>query len=291
MKRKLLSVCLIILLAFAVAMPAFALDFDADRLGSVSVTLLDPAEKTPVQGAELAIYRVADVTLGEDNMLRYTYCNGFEACGTGLDDPNLPAVLDRCVEEHSAQAQKAVTDGQGTAVFQDLPLGLYFVKQTNVVAGYSACRAFLVTVPNVNESGYVYDVNASPKTEIAKLTTVSIKKVWNADKTVKIVDHVTVQLLRDGVVVETATLNKENNWKVVYTDMPVSDGYSIKEINVPKGFTATYSQKGYEFTVTNSAVLIQTGQLIWPVPVLALSGLLLIGLGVVLLRRAREAHG
>ena len=73
-------------------------------------------------------------------------------------------------------------------------------------------------------------------------------------------------------------------------DMPESDVYSIVEVNVPKGFTATYSQSGYVFTVTNSASLIQTGQLIWPIPVLALAGLCLIAVGCIVLRKTRNEN-
>ena len=40
--------------------------------------------------------------------------------------------------------------------------------------------------------------------------------------------------------------------------MPESDAYSIKEVDIPKGFAATYKQSGYVFTVTNTATLVQT---------------------------------
>jgi LPXTG-motif cell wall-anchored protein len=59
---------------------------------------------------------------------------------------------------------------------------------------------------------------------------------------------------------------------------------------VPKGFTATYMQNDYVFTVTNTSTLIQTGQLMWPIPVLAISGMLLIASGVVLLQKKRETN-
>jgi LPXTG-motif cell wall-anchored protein len=72
--------------------------------------------------------------------------------------------------------------------------------------------------------------------------------------------------------------------------MPESDAYTIKEINVPKGFTATYSKQGYVFTVTNSSALAQTGQLTWPIPVLAISGMLLIAAGIVLLQKKRKTY-
>jgi hypothetical protein len=99
-----------------------------------------------------------------------------------------------------------------------------------------------------------------------------------------------VQLLRNGVVVETATLSDQNNWQVTYTDMPESDVYSIVEVNVPRGFTATYSQSGYVFTVTNTASLVQTGQMIWPIPVLAMAGLCLITVGTIVLRKTRNEN-
>ena len=291
MKHKLMSLCLVLVLAFAMPLTAAAAEFDADRLGSVSVTLLEPNGETPIEGVELALYHVASVTTNGNGQLSYSYLDDFAGCGVPLDDLNLPTVLNQFVVEHAMDAQKAVTDGRGTAAFGELPLGLYFVKQTNRVEGYSQCRPFLVTVPNQDESGFVYDVNASPKTEIEKLTDITIKKVWNTDETVKIADYVTVELLRDGILVETTILNKDNNWKEIYPDMPVSDGYTIKEIDVPKGFTATYSQNGYDFTVTNTATLIQTGQLVWPIPVLALIGLTLIAVGVMVLRKARYNNG
>ena len=182
------------------------------------------------------------------------------------------------------------TDENGTASCEELPLGLYFIRQTNMAEGFAPCTPFLVTVPVKNDDGYVYAVNASPKTEVAKLTSITIQKVWNTDASTQAAEHVTVQLLRNGNVVKTATLNAQNNWQVTYTDMPESDAYSIKEVDVPKGFTATYQQKGYVLTVTNTSTLIQTGQLIWPIPVLAVSGMLLIAVGITLLKKKRKIN-
>ena len=147
-----------------------------------------------------------------------------------------------------------------------------------------------MTVPGKSGDGFIYDVNASPKTEVAKLTSITIKKVWNTDASTEAADSVTVQLLKNGNVVKTATLNAQNNWQVTYTDVPEGDAYSIKEVNVPKGFTATYKKNDYVFTVTNSSTLIQTGQLMWPIPVFAISGMLLISLGIVLLQKKRKSN-
>ena len=126
------------------------------------------------------------------------------------------------------------------------------------------------------------------KTEVAKLTSITIKKVWNTDETSKVPDSVTVQLLRNGSVVKTATLNAHNQWQVTFPDMPESDDYSVREINIPQGFTVTYAQNGYSYTVTNTAALIQTGQLTWPIPAFAIIGVVLLAVGTVILRKERQ---
>jgi hypothetical protein len=158
------------------------------------------------------------------------------------------------------------------------------------VDGFAPCTPFIVTVPSKSDEGYVYDVNATPKTEVAKLTDITIRKVWNTDKSTEAAKSITVQLLRNGNVIKTAILSEENHWQVTYSDLPVSDAYSIKEVDVPKGFTATYKQNGYVFTVTNTSTLIQTGQLTWPIPVLAVSGMLLIAIGITLLQKKGKSN-
>ena len=290
MGRKLISVFLIVWVLFMMPMTVFAQGLDVDRVGSISVTLMDQDGKTPIEGAELSLYQVATVRLNDRNNLSYSFTNTFEDCGCALDDPALSVKLDAFVKDHSVSAEKLVTDAHGNATFTNLPLGLYFIKQTSAVAGYALCTSFLVTVPNKSADGYVYDVNASPKTDIAKLTDITIKKVWNTDASAKAADSVTVQLLKYGVVIATAVLNEQNSWQVVYSDMPESDAYSIVEVDVPKGFTATYSQSGYEFTVTNSASLIRTGQLTWPIPVLSMAGVCLVAIGIIVLRRTRDKN-
>lgn len=288
MGRKLVSVLLITWILLMLPMTAFAQKLDFNRGGSISVTLMNQDGKTPIPGVELSLYHVATVSLNSKKNLSYNFTDAFEDCGCGLEDPALSEKLDAFVKENSVSAEKLVTDASGNATFMNLTLGLYFVQQTNTVAGYAPCTSFLVTVPNQTTDGYVYDVNAAPKTDVTRLTDITIKKVWNTDAYTNATNSVTVQLLKDDVVVETATLSAQNKWQVTYSDMPESDAYSIKEVNVPKGFTATYSKSGYVFTVTNTASLAQTGQLIWPIPVLAMAGLCLITVGTIVLRKQRN---
>lgn len=290
MHRKIIPLCVMVLLILSCSLTVFAQEYDSQKTGSISVTLTEQYDKEPIAGAELSVYYVATVRMNANGNLSYVYTDSFENSGIDLDDPSLAVKLDAYVSEQNVTATKITTDQNGTAICEDLALGLYFIKQTDTVEGFAPCTPFMVTVPGKNAEGYVYDVNASPKTEVARLTDITIRKVWNTDNSTEAAKSVTVQLLRNGTVVKTATLNAQNNWQVTYSYMPESDAYSVKEVGVPKGFTATYQQNGYVFTVTNTATLIQTGQVSWPIPVLAVSGMLFIAAGVTLLQKKRKSN-
>ena len=56
------------------------------------------------------------------------------------------------------------------------------------------------------------------------------------------------------------------------------------------GYKVSYLVNGDYVTVRNTESLIQTGQLNWPVPVLAGAGLVLVLAGAFALRRKRASH-
>ena len=53
-------------------------------------------------------------------------------------------------------------------------------------------------------------------------------------------------------------------------------------------YDVSYDEKGRVFTITNTAELEATGQLNWPIPVLAVAGVLLVATGASLLRKGRK---
>lgn len=291
MRRKFITILIATLLLLGCIASVSAETFDPEKTCSIAVTLVDPVDHTPMVGAELRLYYIATVDITEDDQLFYACTATFAKADIALDDPDLIAKLEAYITSHTVPVEKQRTDETGNATWKNLPLGLYLIRQVGTVEGFAPCDAFLVTVPMKTQDGFLYEVNASPKTEVAKLTSITVRKVWNTDASTKISDSVTVQLLRDGVVIETVTLSEENDWQVTFTDLPGSDAYTIREVDVPPGFTATYQQNAYTFTVTNTSTLIQTGQLIWPIPVLAFVGVLLIAAGCMLLQKKRTSDG
>ena len=290
MVHKALRLCLILLLLAALPTTAMAQEWDPDRLGSLSLSLVSRSEETVLAGAELSLFRIATVEADAEGTLRYSLTEAFSNSGLSLEDPDLIPKLDAFVSEQTVPCRKTHTDDKGNACWDQLPLGLYFVKQTGQVAGFAPCTSFLVTIPMTGENGYQYDVDGSPKTEVAQLITVTVQKVWNTDKSTKIPNQVVVRLMRGDQVLHTDVLHDGNDWQAIYHNMPESDAYWIEELDVPNGYTATYARKGYVFTVTNTSSLVQTGQLIWPIPVLALAGMFLLLVGFSILRKTGKQN-
>lgn len=131
-----------------------------------------------------------------------------------------------------------------------------------------------------------YEVTPDPEVEYTKLT---VKKVWS-DNGKNRPSSVTVQL-RDGEEkVDTVTLGDWNDWSYTWSDLEDDSDHDwkVREIDIPKGYKASYSRKGDVVTIRNTESLIQTGQLNWPVPVLTAAGLLLLAAGIWLGRRRKE---
>lgn len=290
MRRKLILLTMIALLVLSCPVTAFAREFDSTKSGSITITLLEQDGKQPIVGTQFDVYYLATAGVNAAGKLYYAYTDPFLECDIPLDDPKLPEKLSEFVQKNEITGTHIVTDEKGIASCSQLPLGLYLVRQSQSVEGFRTCTPFLVTVPLQKDADFVYDVNASPKTDIVRLVSITVKKVWNTDTSTQIPSSVTVDLYRDEEVIETVKLNKDNNWQVTFEDMPQSDTYKIEETDIPKGFTATYAEKDFVFTVTNTASLAQTGQLVWPIPVLGAMGLLFILLGFLILRKPEKTN-
>lgn len=72
-------------------------------------------------------------------------------------------------------------------------------------------------------------------------------------------------------------------------------GYTVKETLVPSGYSAGETQyvvsddgNGLAASIKNSRILIQTGQLNWPIPLLCAAGVMFVGLGAVLLFKGKK---
>ena len=101
-------------------------------------------------------------------------------------------------------------------------------------------------------------------------------------------DSVKVTLYNGETAVESVWLGDWNNWSYTWRNLDGNGNWQIIETSVPNGYTPSYSYKNGVVTVTNTATLIQTGQLSWPIPVLGGLGLLLIAYGFIVMTKKRK---
>lgn len=255
---------------------------DFSKKGSIKITLTEEQDNEAISGAEITIYKVASAG-EEEHKLIFTYTDEFNHCKTSLDnlnDTSITKEISKCAKDVSSELVQT-TNNLGTIKFKNLDLGLYLVTQSNKVEGYSNIDSFLVMIPKVEDNKWIYNIKSEPKTDIYRTINLQVIKVWNKqNKNTKLPDNVTIELYKGEELIDTITLNNENNWNYIWQDIEKSDSYKVVEKNIPKGYTVTYTQEGYVFTVTNTDKLAETGQIYLPIIILASIGSILVLAGI-----------
>lgn len=118
----------------------------------------------------------------------------------------------------------------------------------------------------------------------------TVKKVWsdNNNQYGNRPSSVTMTLYNGETAVTNVTLSDQNGWIFTWSDLDKNGNWSVLESGIPAGYVPSYQKDGTVVTVTNTAALIQTGQLNWPILVLGGLGILLIALGFVIIARKRK---
>ena len=321
MNKRLISICLSLLLVFMLlpvsALAAGRIDLDQD----VSLTITYQDHGTPLSGAVFNIYLVATVNAyGELETTEQFKIFNVDIPGKADDTWRaLASTLEGYVlRDNIAATDSGKTDRNGQIAFptggKRLTAGLYLVlgeRHTQDGYRYDA-TPFMVMLPSLDKENNVwsYDVADSPKFDRSKIPgssgddtiTRKVLKLWEDKGQEKgRPEEVIVQLLRDGKVFDTVTLNAANNWR--YTWTALDNGYSWTVVEKETdNYTVEVTQEGITFVVKNThnedipdepptppkPTLPQTGQLWWPVPVLIAAGLLFVVIGLLRRRGAAD---
>lgn len=251
---------LLCLLAIA-ALPAFATSasikltdaWGNPATGSIRVQLYDTVNQKPLRGGQLTVYRVAEVQRNNGD-LSFVYCGDFDGCGIELGDLT-DSALARQLEGYlspAAEGTVQTVDSEGCAAFSQLELGLYLVVQTKASAGYQPVNSFLVSLPMAENGQWLYDVDASPK-----------------------VGACTPEPETPPVPPETPE-TPNNPTKPETPGTPDVPGTP----QTPGSPVVTTTQE--------TVVIPKTGQLNWPVPMMAVCGMLLFACGWQLNAQGRK---
>ena len=255
------------------------------------------AKAEPLAGAKVYLYRIATINFNKNGDQMF-YLNpkfipanlNLNKVKTSEDYEKLVKVqelMDLVTKNQIRPQASAVSDQNGNVHFEKQRCGIYMIRLANPQQVHCTMNEFLVTLPRVNNGNYDYDCTQAmaPKTEIVEsLQNIKVIKEWKNDQPANRPASIEVELLADGKLADGCTLNAANSWTHIFLDKPAGPNWKVQE-KVPSGYKATISGPAQEkdcivFTITNTLIpnkpLIQTGQLNWPVPVLAIAGSLLI---------------
>lgn len=230
-----------------------------DTKGSINLTLLDKETKEPISDAVFRIYLIASVYEDNDNLF-CIYTDEFKDNGMEIEnftDSYLPIHLRAYAESKNLAYIEKSTDNNGEVVFDNLSCGVYLVVPVGLDDGYLNPAPFVVSVPTEDETkgNWIYDIDASPKVEVDKdnsheKTYISVKKQWRtAEKTP---DSITVSLVKDGMIYDSAVLSAVNNWYYKWENLDKNHSWSVVETNVPDGYTVSYVTSQMTVIITNT---------------------------------------
>lgn len=309
MKKLKSFFCLLLVLLMLPTVAAMAVgNIDTEREPRLTLRYFDG--DTPIVGAHFELYKIASANAyGELTVTKDFEKYGIEELIASDDSWKLLAstLEGYVVADELRPADSGETNVNGILSFptegKSLSNGLYLVVgERHIQNGVSyEPSSFVVMLPTYDSQGdaWLYDVMAQVKFESGSATDTvdrTVIKLWddkgNESSRPK---EIKVQLLRNGEVHDTAVLNADNSWRYKWEGLDPAYTWKVVE-EVPDGYAVTIERDGTVFMITNTPdgdtpdtphdpSLPQTGQLWWPVPVLAAAGLILLTLGLISKKR------
>ena len=325
-QRKLLGFLLCVLLIVTLIPNVSAENTDAPMQGALTVLLrhsyAEDGVTRAISGVTVSVYRVASMD-GDGALTAVQAFQSFQedfqkADGLQTLIPSLKSLVDSA---SVAADGSAVSDTEGRARFEALDPGLYLLllgegTHPDHPATRVGFQNALLTVPYRGTAGdnlvgledpssWDYDFSFLPKSfEVGKVD--RIQKIWKDNQDAKHLRprELNVEILYEDGKRQTLVLNAENGWILEFVPVSLSAVKEVRETNLPEVYVFRGSELvGTTIQITNELDepgggtptpsdhdpgLPYTGQLWWPVPVLVVSGAVLILLGLILRRRKKN---
>lgn len=316
-----LAAVLLLIACPAAAAQTIAVDMDC----SLTLNLHDDADQ-PISDLSVFLYKVADLDAQGNMTLTESFAE-YDVSLDASDRADAAQALADYIQRDAVEADvERKTDADGQLILSPLHTGVYLILTDTLSDGETLLRAqpLLLDLPMIDErSGvYAYDVTASPKplrTVIEKTSIRVIVKWEDKGQESKRPGSVTVDLFRDGELYDTRTVDAESSWTYTWEridddgldgtsarydapaaqgkDRPLSGEHTWHVVeHGADGYTVSYDVTPSENTLViintlpapePEPTLPQTGQLWWPVAVLAFCGAVLTLIGVIRSRRSR----
>lgn len=312
--KKILSFFLLFLFLLGISANAYAADM-GDKDKGIALTVVYQEGGKAVASAPVQLYKIASMDKNFQITADPTFAGFKDAIENEHTSWNILAVslLKHIQSENIPCDDETIITTSGSALFptgeSSIEPGVYLLHCPNYRYNNKIYYAspVIISLPNYRADGQLTNlVTANIKYYSALDLPIKlvVEKKWSdAGYTEKRPERITVDLLKNGKVVSGAEveLSSKNSWKAGWTDLdPVYD-WDVQERAV-NGYTADYSVSPVEdyvktITITNKyqtsgngsgsgtssgkppQKLPQTGQLTWPIPVMIVTGSVLLALG------------
>ena len=297
--KKFAAVCLMMLLCILASFSAFA----AEDTGSLTYSY-------PVDGVEFRLYQVGEIRNSE-----YILTGEFADYPIDLTQKTAAETLSAYIARDGQEPLMFGQTEDGAVRFDGLDFGgLYLLEgDTATVDGVIwTPAAILFSVPSTDDEGNVTtDVTAGGKytrTETPR-TTITVQKIWEDTGFESVRPaRVVAQLRRDGELFAAVFLTEDNNWTFTWTGLDPDAVWTVTEVE-EEGYTVSIETSGDTVVIVNSRQstpptdtpdqpdtpdnptptqrIPQTGQLWWPVGILAVVGIACVLIGLIRRERSR----
>lgn len=310
--------------------------FTSFALNGQKITIEYISTDGPVTNASFSIYRIGDVS---GNRIIPNSVFGSYSVSFDISDAEKMLTLAQTVSAYALRDDIVpdltdTTDRNGIAdfdghVFEDgayLYIGEKHFQNGNIYF----CEPVIVVLPYGDSDSVI----SKPKYEVVPEDTESISvayrvlKGWQNDAENNRPPEIRVQLLRDGEIYDTVTLNIDNNWRHQWDNLSARYHWTVTEKDVANGYFVSLSKNEKTFLLVNSVPeeedttspdesttepedttspsesttsttetttkpdepeLPQTGALRWPIPYLACVGVFLFIVGFATYRKSELA--
>ena len=306
--KRMFGIFLLLIYLLGISTTAFAAEM-GDKDKNISLRIVYQDDGQAIAGATVQLYKVASI----DQNLKITADRSFSRFRRAIEDSDtdwsqLSKSLVKVILENNVSCyDQTKTDRSGVAHFparsKELTPGVYLVYCPKHIVNGTVYYAspMIVSLPNYGADGQLTN-QVTAKIKNAYPFTLVVEKKWkDRGHEAKRPDKITVQLLKDGNPVANATkdIYKKHQWTTVWKDLDPLYDWDVQEVAVKgyKGRNYPTREKGnvIKITITNtyapeshnppgnsgkpSNKLPQTGQLTWPIPVMAVTGMTLFALG------------
>lgn len=309
---------------------------------TATLSVLYKEEEKPIADVEFKVYQLATFESGYNfnwnpSFEQYHVTVPSDWNSTQLN--NMASTLAAYASRDNIAATYTVKTGiDGKFSIAALPQGMYLIVGSSHSVKNGGTTTTYTPVPALVFFPYFDPVTQKNSMEASievKHTTSSVTdtisrhvlKSWDdAGYTSNRPDSISVDLLRDGTIVDTVILSPSNNWRYTWKDLEGGHNYQVVESNVFGRYTTSTRLEGGTWVITNtydappvrpnplpdpetplttiptqppilseypfeptveiddpapplSEKIPQTGQLLWPIPYLAVAGVASLVLG------------